>query len=71
MISVNGCCAGGMGGGECSVNGGDGERFLYNLSPTFFLKILTEGAVTKEAGISQPSPPAVALTLECLVGVPS
>ncbi len=38
MITVNEWCAGGMGGGvekwgdECSVNGGDEERFL---SPTF------------------------------------
>ncbi len=43
---------GGVGewGEECSVNGGDGERFLSKLSPTFFLKTLIEGAVTTEAG---------------------
>ncbi len=41
MITVNGWCAGGMGrvvskwGDECSVNGGDGERLLYKLSPIF------------------------------------
>ncbi len=35
-----GWCAGGTGGvghrgvGECSVNGGDGERFLSKLPPT-------------------------------------
>ncbi len=51
MITVNGWCAGGKGGrgkgvGECSVNGGDGERLLFNL----FLIVLTEGAVTTEAG---------------------
>ncbi len=40
MITVNGWCAGGMGGGvskwgdECSVNGGDG------LSPNFLLSFL-------------------------------
>ncbi len=34
MITINGWCAGGKGGsrqkggGECSVKGGDGERFL-------------------------------------------
>ncbi len=40
MITVNGWCAGGKGGGvekrgggECSVNGGDGERLLSKLSP--------------------------------------
>ncbi len=41
VITVNGWCADGMGGGieiwgdECSVNGGDGERLLSKLSPTF------------------------------------
>ncbi len=41
MITVNGWCAGGKGGGigengmgECSVNGGDGERLLSKLPPT-------------------------------------
>ncbi len=39
---------GGVGewGEECSVKGGDGERFLSNL----FLKTVTEGGVTTEAG---------------------
>ncbi len=32
-----------------SVNWGDEGRFLSNLSPTFFLKTLTEGAVTTRA----------------------
>ncbi len=43
MITVNGWYSGGMGGGrekgnggECSVNGGDGERPLSKLSPTVF-----------------------------------
>ncbi len=39
----------GKGGGECLVNGGDGERLLSKLSPTFFLKTLTEEAVTTES----------------------
>ncbi len=41
MITVNGWCAGGKGGGvgqrgvgECSVNGGDGERLLSKPTPT-------------------------------------
>ncbi len=42
MITVNGWCAvgkgdggrGNEGGGECSINGGDGERLLSKLSPT-------------------------------------
>ncbi len=33
MITFNGWCAGGK-GGECSINGGDGERLLSKLSPT-------------------------------------
>ncbi len=37
-------------GGECSVNGGNGERLLSKLSINRFLKILTEGAVTTEGG---------------------
>ncbi len=50
MITVNGWCAGGMGGGrelgdECSVNGGEGARHLCKLYPNF-LKILIEGVVT-------------------------
>ncbi len=40
----------GKGEDECSVNGGDGERLLSKLSPTIFLKTLTEGAVMTEAG---------------------
>ncbi len=40
MISVSGWGAGKMGGvgewgDECSVNGGDGERLLSKLYPTF------------------------------------
>ncbi len=35
MITVNGWCAGGKEGGECSVNGEDGETLLSKLSPTF------------------------------------
>ncbi len=38
MTTVNGWCAGGRGeggGGECSVNGGDRERFLSKLSQLF------------------------------------
>ncbi len=55
MIAVNRWRAGGMGGvgewgNECSVNGGGGERLLSKFSPTFFLKTLTEGSVTTEAG---------------------
>ncbi len=40
MITVNGWCTGGKGGremaggGECSVNGGDGERLPSKLSLT-------------------------------------
>ncbi len=41
MITVNGWCADGKGGGvgargvgECSVNEGDGERLLSKLPPT-------------------------------------
>ncbi len=37
-------------GDECKVNGGDGECLLSKLCATFFLKPLTEGAVTTEAG---------------------
>ncbi len=35
MMTVNGWCAGGKGGGrgECSVNGGGGGRLLSKLSP--------------------------------------
>ncbi len=58
----------GISGDECSVSGGDGERLLSKLSST-----LTDGAVTTETGaytsISQPSPPAAALTSEYLGGV--
>ncbi len=36
MKTANGWCASGEGGGgDCSVNGGDNERLLYKLSPTF------------------------------------
>ncbi len=35
MVTVNGWCAGGMGGDECSVNEGDGESLLSKPSPTF------------------------------------
>ncbi len=44
MITVNGWCAGGKGGGlgeggdECPVNGGDGERLLSKLPPTVSLR---------------------------------
>ncbi len=37
-------------GDERSVNVGDGEMLVSKLSPTFFLKPLTEGAVTTETG---------------------
>ncbi len=48
MRTVNGWCAGGK-GGECSVNGGFGETSVQTFS-NLFLKPLTEGAVTTEAG---------------------
>ncbi len=51
MITVNVWCAGGMGGGEFAnmeINGGD-EIFAQTYFDRF-LKTLTEGAVTTEAG---------------------
>ncbi len=44
MITVNGWCAGGMGGegeweDECAVNGGDGENFCANVFQTFLENI--------------------------------
>ncbi len=74
-----------MGIGEMSVQsmGGWGNASAQNLSK-FFLKILTKGAASTEAGglahtlISQPSlkrptiyPMTVIRTLEYLVGIPS
>ncbi len=45
---------GDRGWGECSVNGGDGERLLSKLSSTVSFKTLTEGAVTtKDESLSQ------------------
>ncbi len=38
------------GGGECSVNGGEGGKTYVQAFSNLFLKTLTEGAVTTEAG---------------------
>ncbi len=52
MITVNGWCAGGKGGGwvgqrgggdECSANGGDGERLLSKLPPTVGFELAFNG----------------------------
>ncbi len=85
MITVNGWCAGGKGGGggrlgECSVKGGNGERLL----PKNFLQPFLETIDRRRCNDGsrdlipvfhnphrkfRPSPSAVARTLECLQGV--
>ncbi len=61
MITVNGSCGSGRGvGGECSVNGWDGERLLCKLSPTFSWKHWRKELLRRKPGAyfstSQPSP---------------
>ncbi len=56
MITVNGWYAVGMGGvgewgDESSVNGGRWVKTSVQIFFNLFLKMLTEGAVTTEAGI--------------------
>ncbi len=83
MIAVNGWCAvvmGGVGkwGDECSVNWGDSVQTFSNL----FLKTLTEGAATAEAGslfpyfttLTENADPLLRrlrATLKCPVGMSS
>ncbi len=63
-------------GGECSVNGSDRERLLFNHSPTFDIWTCYDGsrelipAFHNRCRKYRPSTLAVARTLEYLVGVP-
>ncbi len=66
---------------ECPVNGGDGERLLSNflqpLLEKFTIRSCNDGSrelipvIHNPHRKDRPSPAAVALTMEYLVGVPS
>ncbi len=50
MITVNGWCAGGKGGGRVFSQWGRWGKISVQTFSNLFLKILTEGAVTTKAG---------------------
>ncbi len=79
MITVNGWGAGGMGGGDWSVNGGDGERLLSKLSPTVFFENIDRSSCNDESlvlltctfGGIHPGRVEPASTMEVVLSFPS
>ncbi len=55
---------------QCSVNGGDGERFLSKTFSNLCLTILTEGGVKTEAGSLISKWPSLSIGSGSYLGVP-